>query len=79
MNSPAGEKLKRCPVCKKWFLPRAISNHIVQISQREIYNIYLKKGYVALGSSGHEHEDFRKKNQKSFKKFSYDKNYSTKR
>ena len=71
MKSAFGEPIIKCPVCKKRYSKRAMSNHIIQSGQQEVYQLYRKRGYVALGSNGHPHEDFRKKNQITLKKFSY--------
>ena len=67
MKSP---KIIKCPICEKRFLKHSLTQHIVQQGQREIYKVYIEKGYVAIGSEGKPHEDFVRSNLKNIKKFS---------
>jgi len=39
MKSPFGEKLVKCPVCKKSFLKGGMKNHIINIAKGEVFRI----------------------------------------
>tara|TARA_R110000868_G_scaffold322442_1_gene583371 strand:+ start:411 stop:620 length:210 start_codon:yes stop_codon:yes gene_type:complete len=65
------EKIKtvKCPVCGVRYVPHALSKHIVQMGQREIYYIYKKLGSVNLKSKGKPHQDYVIKNTYETTKF----------
>ncbi len=65
-------KLRKCPVCNEKRLSHTIRSHIIQTATREVYKLYIKKGYIGIGTSGKPHEDFLRKHKIKVLKFQYE-------
>lgn len=67
MSYDLSEKRIKCPVCGVKYWEHALSKHITQMGQREVYKSFKKYGFVS-GLSNLPHESYREKHLVTVKK-----------